>query len=198
MATLAPLTDSNAMVTPELFDAMVERGDLAHVHVELLDGTMVFKLPQGRLHLLALAMISRVLDRLAEENGFIVVTQGTVPMGQDRPEPDIAVLGFDPYEEFRAFDGSDVRLAVEVAVSSLAFDRSKKAVLYAAQGIPEYWIVNPIARQVEIYREPTAEGYASLRVAGEDEMIDAAALPGHAIPVARLMPPGSEGDPGHV
>ncbi len=188
MATLAPLTGPNARVSPELFDAMVERGDLAHVHVELLDGTILFKLPQGALHLLALAMIVRALNRFAEANGSIVVAQGTVPMGDDRPEPDVALLGFNPRDEFRAFDGSDVRLLVEVSVSSLALDRRKKTRLYASHAIPEYWIVNPVARQVEVYRDPSPSGYASLAVAGEEGTISALALPGSSFSVADLMP----------
>lgn len=109
-------------------------------------------------------------------------------MGENRPEPDLALLDYDPRTTNRRLEGSDVRLAVEVAVSSLAFDRRRKAPLYAAQSIPEYWIVNPVARQVEVYREPNGEGYGSLRVAGEEESIDALALPGHTILVADLMP----------
>lgn len=188
MATLAPLTDSNARVTPELFDAMLERGDLAHIHVELFGGTMVFKLPRGRLHSVALALVCQELMRWTLDTRFFVITQGTVPMDEDRPEPDLAILDFDPRTQTRQFDGSDVRLAVEVAVSSLAFDRRKKALIYAAQAIPEYWIVNPVARQVEVYREPSLDGYASLTVAGEEDAISALALPGSSFLVADLMP----------
>ena len=188
MATLAPLTDANARITPELFDAMLERGDLAHVHVELFDGTMLFKMPQGELHSFALMLIARALWRAADPLGLWVAQQSTVRMSDDRPEPDAAIVALDPRTARGPMTGSDVRLAVEIAVSSLALDRQKKALVYAAQGIPEYWIVNPVARQIEVYREPSLDGYRSLTVAGEDETISCLALPGSSFLVGDLMP----------
>ncbi|RYG30728.1 Uma2 family endonuclease [bacterium] len=193
MATLAPLTDSNAQVTPELFDTMLERGDFEAIHIELLNGTIVFKMSQNRLDILALSHLIEVIAPLAPPAGLRVITQGTIRMGEDRPEPDFALLDYDSRRLSRPLVASDVRLAVEVAVTSLATDRRDKAPFYASQGIPEYWIINPVARQVEIYRQPSGEAYGSLRVAGEDEAIDALALPGSSILVADLMPlPDSE------
>lgn len=193
MATLAPLTGSNAMVTPELFDSMLERGDLESIHVELFDGTIVFKTSQNRLHILALSHLIEIIAPLAPLAGLRAITQGTIRMGEDRPEPDFALIDYDSRRLSRPLMASDVRLAVEVAVTSLATDRRDKAPFYASQGIPEYWIINPVARQVEIYREPDAKGYGSLRVVGEAESIDALALPGSSILVADLMPlPDSE------
>lgn len=188
MATLAPLTDANACVTPEQFDTLLERGAFKDVHVELFDGTIVFKMSQGRLHVLALAFLNEALVTAMGGTSLKVSPQGTISMGDARPEPDLALVEYSPEIAARGFEGQDVRLAIEISVSTLAFDRLRKAALYSAQGIPEYWIANPVARQIEIYRDPKEDGYGILRVAGEDETIEALSLPGHIFRVADLMP----------
>jgi Uma2 family endonuclease len=84
------------------------------------------------------------------------------------PEPDLAVYRRRsvPYKESdRGAD--DNLLIIEVAESSLAYDRSTKLRLYAAAGILEYWVVDCAAESVEIHRTPHAGGYRDVtRVAG--------------------------------
>lgn len=57
---------------------------------------------------------------------------------------------------------------MEVALTSLRYDRVRKARLYAAAGIPEYWIVNLVDRQLEVFRQPTPDGYAECLTEAED------------------------------
>ena len=71
-----------------------------------------------------------------------------------------------PYKD-RAAHAEDMLLLIEVADSSLAYDRSTKLRLSAAAGIPEYWVVDCAAESIEVYRTPGAEGYRVVtRVAG--------------------------------
>ena len=71
-----------------------------------------------------------------------------------------------PYEEREAY-AEDALLLIEVAESSLAYDRSTNLRLYAAAGIPEYWVVDCVAESVEVHRTPDAGGYRDVsRVAG--------------------------------
>ena len=71
-----------------------------------------------------------------------------------------------PYKEREAW-AEDALLIIEVADTSLAYDRSTKLRLYAEAGIPEYWVVDSAAETVDVYREPGAEGYRDVtRVAG--------------------------------
>lgn len=66
------------------------------------------------------------------------------------PEPDLAVCQSDPEGYARAYPRADqVLLVIEVADTSLTYDRTRKAEAYAASGIPEYWIANLIDRQVK-------------------------------------------------
>ena len=84
------------------------------------------------------------------------------------PQPDLAIrrLRAVPYKEREAF-AEDVLLLIEVADSSLAYDRSTKLRLYAEAGIAEYWVVDCAAESIEVYRAPGAQGYRDVsRVAG--------------------------------
>ena len=80
-------------------------------------------------------------------------------MGDSEPEPDLAILSFcdDAYGSRRPLP-ADVKLLVEVADSSIIYDREVKGSLYAAAGILEYWIVNLNNSTVEVYRDPQADG----------------------------------------
>jgi Uma2 family endonuclease len=76
------------------------------------------------------------------------------------PQPDLALLrrGAVPYRDRDAW-AEDALLVIEVAESSLAYDRSTKMRLYAEAGIPEYWVVDCTAETVEVHRGPGPEGY---------------------------------------
>ena len=78
-------------------------------------------------------------------------------------------------------------LIIEVADSSLNYDRNVKRALYARHGIPEFWIVNLAANQVEVCRSPEGGQYASITRVARDRVLEPQLLPGVAIPVAALL-----------
>jgi Uma2 family endonuclease len=80
-----------------------------------------------------------------------------------------------------------VLLIVEVADSSLAYDRNVKRALYARHGIPEFWIVDLAASLVEVCRSPEGGQYASVSQIGLDGVLEPKLLPGVTIPVAALL-----------
>jgi Uma2 family endonuclease len=90
----------------------------------------------------------------------------------DEPEPDVAVVcgSRDDYRG-RLPEPDDVALLVEVADTSLSFDRGPKRAAYARGGITFYWIVNLNDRQVEVYSDPAADGYRSIEVLGPGEEV---------------------------
>jgi len=108
--------------------------------------------------------------------------------GGSEPQPDVAVLKprADDYETGAPGPG-DVLLLIEVADTSLDFDRSVKAPLYAGSGIAEYWIVNLAERVVEVHREPTGGRYALVRPAGLGDILDLLMLPGLALAATDLL-----------
>ena len=78
-------------------------------------------------------------------------------------------------------------LAVEVSDMTLRRDRRVKHALYASAGIPEFWIVNLAAKQVEVCRSPTGEQYASVSHVGREAVLEPQLLPGATIPVSALL-----------
>jgi Uma2 family endonuclease len=79
-------------------------------------------------------------------------------------------------------------LVVEVADATLAFDREQKKRLYARAGIPEYWIVNLIDQQLEVYRDSHGEDYRRHTVLRPGESVSPSAAPEGEIPVSELIP----------
>lgn len=136
--------------------------------VELIKGEIVEMSPIGRRHSAFIGNLTQLLVvRLAGR--ALVWVQNPVALADDtEPQPDIAVLRRRrvPYKEREAW-AEDALLLIEVADSSLAYDRTTKRRLYAEAGIPEYWVVDCIAETVEVHRTPSAEGYRDVtRVAG--------------------------------
>jgi Uma2 family endonuclease len=148
---------------------MAEVGILgAHDRIELIKGEIVEMAPIGRRHKAFVGNLNQLLVvRLAGR--AIVWVQNPIVLADDtEPQPDVAVLRHRPvpYKE-REAGGEDTLLLIEVADSSLAYDRSTKLRLYPAAGIPEYWVVDCTAEAVEVHRMPGPEGYGDVtRVAG--------------------------------
>ena len=107
------------------------------------------------------------------------------------PEPDItaAVGKIDDYVDHHPWP-SEILLIAEVADDSLPLDKGLKLRIYAEAGIAEYWIVNLINRQLEVYREPSPAGiYAESRVYLPGESVEPLNAPGKSVAVADLLPP---------
>lgn len=123
----------------------------------------------------------------AKPKGVRVRIQSTValPKLDSAPHPDVAWLA-------RKLSGrrpqpADVFLIIEVAHSSLKFDRGEKARLYAKSGIRDYWIVNLVDRCVEVYRDPLRSRYQSLTTHARGEQVRLLAFPDVTLDVAALF-----------
>jgi Uma2 family endonuclease len=104
------------------------------------------------------------------------------------PEPDFALLRQRPDHYRDALPRpADILLLIEVADTSLNYDRAVKRALYARHAIPEFWIINLSAGEVEVCRGPTADGYASLQRFGRDGGVEPVLLPGVRIELATLF-----------
>jgi Uma2 family endonuclease len=105
------------------------------------------------------------------------------------PQPDVTLLR--PRADFYG-DGhptpEDVLLLVEVADSSIGFDRGTKFPLYARCGIPEAWLVDVTRNVLEVYREPARDGYRSIQRLRRGDLIAPLAFPDFEIDVASILP----------
>jgi Uma2 family endonuclease len=144
---------------------MAEVGILRpHDRVELIKGEIVEMSPIGRRHKAFVANLGELLILRLASRALVHVQSGVVLADDTEPEPDVAVLRRRavPYKE-REAHAEDVLLLIEVAESSLAYDRSTKQRLYAEARIPEYWVVDCAAEAVEVHRDPAPEGYREVR-----------------------------------
>jgi Uma2 family endonuclease len=113
---------------------------------------------------------------------------------ESEPEPDLVVVAGSP-ADYDAAHPSRVALAVEVADSSLMFDREHKASAYARAGIADYWIVNLVDRVLEVHRDPVGDPlavfgwrYRSVTILAPPSTVAPLAVPAGPIAVVDVLP----------
>ncbi len=168
---------------------MGEAGLFLDERVELLKGEIITMAPQNPPHASVVTRMTTTLIRLL---GNQVVIRAQLPIVLDdlsEPEPDIVLCRPDPKDYEREHPKADhILLVIEVAEASLAYDRSRKVTVYAASGISEYWIVNLVDRQVEVFcdPEPASQQYTKTRMVRTGGTVT---LPnGPALAVADILP----------
>lgn len=145
--------------------------------VELIDGEIVEMSPIGIRHA---SCVDRIMALLIRRLGRRATVCGQNPVRLDirsEPQPDIAVVS--PRDDFYASGHpgpSDVLWLVEVADTTLAFDRRVKVPLYARAGVPELWIVDLEHDRVEVFADPAGGGYTASEVYGRGDRISPRAL----------------------
>ena len=139
---------------------MVEAGILADDgRVELLHGALTEKPVKSPAHEAAKSRLLAWLGPAWGRREYLVRVESPFVV-RDRlslPEPDIAVV--EP-GEYLTRHPDRALLVVEVAHSSLSVDTKLKSALYAAAGVPEYWVVDIAQKRVEVFTDPSAERYA--------------------------------------
>lgn len=106
----------------------------------------------------------------------------------NQPEPDFAILKprHDFYKNAHPTP-ADVLLIIEVADTSVAYDRLEKMPRYAAAGIPEVWLLNALEKYIEQYSEPTPSGYGRMQRLGIDAVIKATQIEGLELPISQML-----------
>jgi Uma2 family endonuclease len=168
------------------YEQMIGTGILSeNDRVELIRGEILDKLPIGDAHVKVVNRLNRVFTKLLEES-ITVSIQNPLVLADSEPEPDVAIYTRRSKGKARP---ADVHLVVEVADTSLEFDRTVKLPLYAEAGIRELWIVNLPDQHVEIYREPQLDGtYATNLIVGRGGVLTPQAFPALQLPVAYILP----------
>ena len=151
---------------------------------ELIRGIVIEKMSKSPLHCYVASELRRIVESQVSAE-FTVFYQDPITTTDSEPEPDVMVAR-GAQKEFRTAFPTTAELAVEVAVSSLKIDRLK-AQIYAEAGVREYWIMCPREKQVEVYRQPGATGYAERTVVAAPAVLECAALPGLRVDLAALF-----------
>ena len=176
-------------LTVDEYYRMAELGILRRdERIELIEGQIVKMSPIGPLHVGVVGAIHELLVRMLA--GQVTVLSQSPLRLEDAtcPEPDVMILmrREDFYRTALAHP-ADVILVVEVADSSIGYDRKSKVPLYARNAIRELWIVDLNARLIEVYRSPAEGAYRSVIRVGCDGSLDVEALPDVAVQAADIF-----------
>ena len=157
--------------------------------VELIRGEILQMSPIGKRHQAAVDGATRWMVRLAGDDA-IVRPQGTVELERfSAPQPDFALLR--PRDDFYSHKHpgpSDILLIIEVADSSLEYDTTVKAELYAIMGIHEYWVADLRNDRLLSYSDPLGDSYRTVREFHRGDTLAPQLLPGCLLKIDVLLP----------
>ncbi len=150
-------------------------------HFELVNGELISKMGKKRPHVNALVAVQAWLVRTFGEqfvNPGAPIDVAPEDNPTNEPEPDLVVLA-RPSREFQDANPrpADLRLVVEISDSTLGFDLTTKAELYARAGIVEYWVVDVAARRLIVHRDPREGLYRAVTAYGDQETAAPLAAP---------------------
>ena len=182
-------TPTRRRFTVAEYYAKADAGILSETdRVELLDGDVIKMPPFGDWHAASVKVFNKTILPSLQGHAIIAV-QDPVRIGDNsEPQPDIMLLEWrdDFYRNGHPTSG-DVLLLIEVADSSVEFDRTVKLAAYARVGIPEVWIAARSERRIESFRGPVAGQYADVQYFGAGESVSPQAFPDVIVEVDRVI-----------
>jgi len=193
----APSRPGPKLWTEQEFDRLVQLGMFDGKKVELIEGELLEVPPMNDSHAQAVQLTQYALLPIFPGSSFTIRVQLPMRLASgSRPMPDIAVVPGTPRDVATHPNGAV--LLIEISDTTLDFDRTEKAQLYARNGIEDYWIVNLAGRTVEVRRQPaqTSSGAFEYRLTQSYYPGDALAplvRPDQPIRVDDLLPSESRG-----
>ncbi|WP_448570218.1 Uma2 family endonuclease [Trichothermofontia sp.] len=175
--------------TVEQYERMIEVGILTdRDRVELFQGEVLVMAPVGPVHTSCVNRLAELFVQMLAE-WVTVRVQGPIQLGLDSlPQPDLAILRWRSDFYTGGYpQAADVWALVEVADTTIAFDRSVRMPLYAQGEIPEVWVVDLTMGAVHVYREPCAAGYQRVQIFCQGEAIAFQAFPDVPFTVDQLL-----------
>ena len=177
-------------LTSTEYYGMMESGIIREgERVELISGQIFTMAAKGTRHTVATTRLLKSLLMLLEEKAIVRCQDPITLPNNTEPEPDIVIarLRSDDYVNSHP-SPEDIVLVIEVADSSIKFDRETKAPIYAAAGINEYWIVNLIDDRLEIYRQPEGSVYTSIQIVTPPRSIALPQFPDVVVEIGDFFP----------
>ena len=188
------MTISPQQILPEVvrtlrrveYDSLVARGYFDDERVGLLHGALVMKDPQSPPHASVSQRLNRIFAaRVPEERAALRLHSPLAASDDSEPEPDVTLV---PPGDYLDVHPTNAFLVVEVSDSSLKKDREIEAGLYAATGIPEYWLVDLRHGVVEVHTEPGAGRYQRVTPCRRGDSIHLVALSDVTVEVDAFLP----------
>ena len=177
--------------TVDEYHRMAETGILTERdRVQLIDGEIIQMIAMGARHAAAVRRLGALLTT-AFGGRALVGVQLPIQLDQfSEPEPDISVVR--PRPDFYATEHpgpEQILLLIEIAESSLGYDRDVKLPIYAADRIAEVWIVDLEGGVLRVYRDPTETGYATSLTLRDGASVSPLAFPDTRFPINEIVPP---------
>jgi len=169
------------------YDKLVEQGAFNDERVELMFGLVVQMSPIDPSHTESTARLHRFLTLALSDRATLRCQAPIAATDDSEPEPDIYVA---PIGDYWLAHPSRALLVIEVARSSLAYDRSEKSFLYGISEVDEYWIVDLAHGLVEVRRDRDGGTWRSITTFRRGDKISILALPDVMIDVSEFLPPG--------
>jgi len=156
--------------------------------VELIEGEIIQMTPIGNTHAGCVRWLIQLFRRYPSDL-FIIDAQNPLRLSNyTEPQPDIVLLKPRPNNYRRAHPvPEDVFLVIEVADSSLCYDKNVKIPIYAKSNIAECWLVNLQDRNIEIYRQPTDNGYQQIQTITPDQILSPQAFPDFFLKASEIL-----------
>ena len=177
------------LFTIDVYHRMADAGVLTEDdRVELLDGEIVQMTPIGSRHASVVDWLSRLLVERLGRRAHVRIQNPVILNDLSEPEPDVAVceLRDDRYVHAHPRP-ADILLLIEVPQTSGRYDRERKIPAYAAAGVPEVWLVDLERNTIEVYREPSQDGYTEVRSFGRADAVSPSRFPDCMIAVDEIL-----------
>jgi Uma2 family endonuclease len=188
MEAVEPIETHFHLFSVDEYHKMGEAGILCEDdRVELIEGKLIDMPPIGSPHAGKVNRFNTLLSRIIGSKAVIAL-QNPVRLGKrSEPQPDITLLRpRDDFYEKSHPQPKDVLLLIEVADTTVRYDREVKIPLYAVYGIPEVWLIDLQAKRVEVYLQPSKHGYRQVLRPANDEQLALSLLPDVSLAVADL------------
>jgi Uma2 family endonuclease len=183
----ASLEISRRLLTTDDFHRMGDAGILGpEDKVELLEGELIQMAPIGGPHLSVVNCLTTLFSRQVYGLAVVSVQNPVSLPPHSETQPDLALLKWNLLKKPVTPGASDVFLVIEVASTTLRYDRDVKMGLYGRHGIPEAWLVDVEAGTVLVHRGPSESGYREVSTATKLDTISPQLLPDVKIPLADL------------
>jgi Uma2 family endonuclease len=172
----------------EEFHKLAEAGVLGRdARVELIEGELIKMSPIGSPHA---GVVEQLVYFFQKHVGnYLVRTQNPIVLGgHSEPEPDVVLVR--PRQDFYKKShprSADILLIVEVADTTIDYDRKVKLPLYAEHGIPEAWLIDLTAKQLEIHLDPSADSYRQILKPARDAIVAPSLAPEAKLDLAELL-----------
>jgi Uma2 family endonuclease len=174
---------------------MAEQGWFQGKRVELIEGEVIRMPAQKNSHAIAIDLACKALEAAFGSGHWVRAQFPLHVLPRSAPEPDVAVVKGRTRDFKHRDHPTAALLVVEISDTTLAYDRGRKASLYAKAGIADYWIVNLLEQRVEVRRRPVPDkrqkygyGYADMAAYGPGESLAPLSLPRKKIAVDDLLP----------